>query len=143
VSGFPNSALGFNSPSDLDKGLRNPSPFTITAAINSSLNTGLNNGQVTTIGNNLPVLNTFGPLPVAAIDDTLGLNFQTFMYPFTISFPNLNAFNALAVHQVAIVTLTANFTVQVPTGSQGNPNANPPIPPTTTASRFKPRRISN
>jgi hypothetical protein len=95
---------------------------TITAAINSSLNQSLNAGQISTIAINLPVVNTFGPPPVKAIDDTLGLNYQTFLCPFTISFPNLNAFNALSQHQVAIVTLTANLTVQVPTGVDSNGN---------------------
>jgi hypothetical protein len=79
----------------------------VTPAINGSLNPGLNSTQLATIAANLPVVNAFGPPPVLAIDNTLGLNFQTFMYPFTISFPNLNAFNALNPHQVAVVTLTA------------------------------------
>jgi hypothetical protein len=121
VSGFPNAALGFNSPSDLNSA--NPSPLPeVSAAINQSLNPGLTPAQIATIANNLPVVNTFGPPPVLAIDETLGLNFQTFLYPFTISFPNQNAFNALNAHQVAIVTLTAKLTVQVPTGldSKGN-----------------------
>ncbi len=55
----------------------------------------------------------------AIIDDTLGLNFQTFVYPFTISFPNLNALEALDPHQVAIVTLSANLIVQVQSVSTG------------------------
>jgi hypothetical protein len=120
LSGFPNSALGFNSPSALN-GPPNPSP-TITAAINSASNPGLNPGQIATIASNLPVVNTFGPPPVQAIDDTLGLNYQTFFCPFTISFPNLNAFNALNQHEVAFVTLTANLTVQVPTGVDAKGN---------------------
>jgi hypothetical protein len=119
ISGVPNSALGFNSPSALD-GPPNPSP-TITAAINSSLN-GLSAAQISTIANNLPAVNAFGPPPVQAIDDMLGLNYQTFFCPFTISFPNLNAFNALSQHQVAIVTLTANLTVQVPTSTDSTGN---------------------
>jgi hypothetical protein len=120
VSGFPNSSLGFNSPSDLASA--NPGPLaSVTASIDPSLNLGLTPTQVATIGNNLPAV-TFGPPPVLAIDNTLGLNFQTFFYPFTISFPNLNAFSALDAHQVAIVTLSAQLTVQVPTGvdAQGN-----------------------
>ena len=88
--------------------------------------------QISTIAINLPVVNTFGPPPVKAIDDTLGLNYQTFLCPFTISFPNLNAFKALQPHQVAIVTLTANLTVQVPTGA--TPTAmSPPLAFTLTA----------
>ncbi len=126
VSGFPNSALGFNSPSDLNK--TNPSPLpAVTAAINPSLNPGLTRTQISTIGNNLPLVNNFGPAPVLAIDNTLTLNFQTFLYPFTISFLNQNAFNALNPQQVAVLTLTANFTVQVPTGTDSKGNT------TTTA----------
>jgi hypothetical protein len=120
ISGFPNSALGFNSQSALN-GPPTPAPQ-ITAAINSSLNTGLTANQIATIASNLPVVNTFGPPPVQAIDSTLGLNYQTFFCPFTISFPNLNAFNALNQHQAAIVTLTAKLTVQVPTGVDAKGN---------------------
>jgi|GEM_PF-6465904 len=121
VTGFPNSALGFNSPSDLNKAVPSPLP-NITAAINASLNSGLTPTQISTIASNLPIVNTFGPSPILAVDNTLTLNFQTFLYPFTISFPNLHAFNALNAHQVAVVTLSATFTVQVPTGvdSKGN-----------------------
>jgi hypothetical protein len=127
VSGFPNSALGFNSKSNLNNTQPNPAP-TVTAAINASLN-NLTFTQLATIANNLPVVNTFGPPPVLAIDETLNLNFQTFMYPFTISFPNENAFNALSAHQVAIVTLTAKFTVQAPTGIDSNGNTTTtPVP---------------
>ena len=115
IGGLWNQWLGFKSPSDLN-GPPNPAP-TITALINSSLNPGLTAVQIATIANNLPVVNTFGPPPVQAIDDTLKTNFQTFFCPFTISFPNLNAFNALNQHQVAIVTLTASLTVQIPTGA--------------------------
>ena len=114
ISGLWSQWLGFKQPSDLD-GPPNPSP-TITAAINSLSNPGLTPIQIETIAINLPVVNTFGPPPVQAIDDTLVINFQTFFCPFTISFPNLNAFNALNPHQVAIVTLTARLTVQIPTG---------------------------
>lgn len=118
IGGFPNAALGFNSPSDLN-GAPNPSP-TVGAAINSSLNPTLTASQISAIASNLPVVNTFGPPPVLAIDDTLKTNFQTFFCPFTISFPNLNAFNALGPHQVAIITLSANFSGQVPTGHGPN-----------------------
>ena len=120
ISGFPNQALGFNSPSDLNNA--NPSPLpAISVAINSALNS-LTPSQINTIANNLPIVNRFGPAPVLAIDNTLTLNFQTFLYPFTISFPNLNAFNALNAHEVAILTLTADLTVQVPSSvdSKGN-----------------------
>jgi hypothetical protein len=126
ISGFPNASLGFNSPSNLNA-QPNPLPA-VTAAINTALNPGLNHFQIATIANNLPSVNGFGLPPVLAIDDTLGLNFQTFMYPFTISFPNLNAFNALNPHQAAVVTLTANFTVQVPTGVDSQGPTTTPVP---------------
>jgi hypothetical protein len=128
ISGLWRQWLGFNKPSDLD-GPPNPSP-TITAAISSASNPGLTPIQIETIANNLPVVNTFGPPPVQAIDDTLVINFQTFFCPFTISFPNLNAFNALNPHQVAIVTLTASLTVQIPTGAN---NATTPFTLTAQA----------
>lgn len=128
ISGLWRQWLGLNKPSDLD-GPPNPSP-TITAAINSASNPGLTSIQIETIANNLPVVNTFGPPPVQAIDDTLVINFQTFFCPFTISFPNLNAFNALNPHQVAIVTLTASLTVQIPTGAN---NATTPFTLTAKA----------
>lgn len=128
ISGLWRQWLGFKKPSDLD-GPPNPSP-TITAAINSASNPGLTPIQIETIANNLPVVNTFGPPPVQAIDDTLVINFQTFFCPFTISFPNLNAFNALNPHQVAIVTLTASLTVQIPTGAN---NATTPFTLTAQA----------
>ncbi len=128
ISGLWRQWLGFDKPSDLD-GPPNPLP-TITAAINSVLNPDLTSIQIETIANNLPVVNTFGPPPVQAIDDTLVINFQTFFCPFTISFPNLNAFNALNPHQVAIVTLTASLTVQIPTGAN---NATTPFTLTARA----------
>ena len=120
VSGFPNSALGFNSPGDL-KSQPNPLPA-VTATVDASLNPGLTASQLTTIAANLPVVNTFGPSPVLATDDTLTLNYQTFMYPFTISFPNQNAFQALGAHEVAVITLSASLTVPVPSGTDSHGN---------------------
>jgi hypothetical protein len=114
VSGFPNAALGFNFTSDLNA-QPNPMPA-VTASIDASLNPGLTSAQIGAIASSLPVVNAFGPPPVLAIDDTLGVNFQTFMYPFSVSFPNDHAFNALGAHQVAVVTLNASLTAQVPTG---------------------------
>ncbi len=118
VTGFPNNALGLNSPSDLNSSSLSPQP-TITVSIDPSLNPGLTSAQISTIKNNLPVVNTFAP-PVLAIDSTLATNYQTLLYPYNISFPNLNAFNALSAHQVAVITLAATFTVQVPTGGDTN-----------------------
>jgi hypothetical protein len=115
VSGFSNTALGFNSPSNLKKAHPLPRPH-VFAAINQALNPTLTAAQVATISANLPSVNIFGPPPVSAIDDTLALNFQTFLYPYTIYFPFLSAFDALKAHQTAIITLTANLTVLVPDG---------------------------
>jgi hypothetical protein len=128
ISGLWRQWLGFKKPSDLN-GPPNPAP-TVTAAISAVLNPGLTAVQIATIANNLPVVDTFGPPPVQAIDDTLVVNFQTFFCPFTISFPNLNAFNALNPHEVAIVTLTASLTVQIPTGAN---NATTPFTLTARA----------
>jgi hypothetical protein len=125
VTGFPNSALGLNSPSDLNSSTLSPRPA-VTVSIDGSLNPSLTPAQISTIGNNLPVVNTFAP-PVLAIDSTLATNYQTLLYPYNISFPNLNAFNALNKDEVAVITLAAELTVPVPTG--GNTN-NPPV--TTT-----------
>jgi hypothetical protein len=125
VTGFPNSALGLNTPSDLNSSSLSPQPA-VTASIDGSLNPGLTPAQITTIKNNLPVVNTLAP-PVLAIDSTLATNYQTLFYPYNISFPNLNAFNALSGEEVAVITLSAELNVQVPTG--GNTN-NPPV--TTT-----------
>jgi hypothetical protein len=124
VIGFPNNALGLNAPSDLNSSSLSPQPA-VSVSIDASLNQSLSSSQITTIRNNLPVVNTFAP-PVLAIDSALLTNYQTLLYPYNISFPNLNAFNALNVHEVAVVTLSAELNVQVPTG--GNTN----VPPVTT-----------
>ncbi len=122
VTGFPNNALGLNSPADLSSTSLSPQPR-ITASVDASLNLGLTAAQLTTIGNNLPTFDTFAP-PVLAIDSTLATNYQTFLYPYNISFSNLDAFDALNADQVAVITLSAEFEVPVPTG--GNTN-NPPV----------------
>jgi hypothetical protein len=121
ITGFPNTALGLNTPSDLNSTSLSPQP-TITVSIDSSLNT-LTGSQITTIKNNLPVVKTFAP-PVLATDSTLATNYQTLFYPYNISFPNLKAFNALNADEVAVITLSAKLQVQVPTS--GNTN-NPPV----------------
>ena len=85
ISGFPNASLGFNSPSDLSA---TPSPLpTVTAAINASLNPGLTAAQLATIANNLPVVKTFGPPPVQAIDDTLIAELSDLPLPVHHLFP--------------------------------------------------------
>ena len=110
VEGFTNAALGFTSTSTLNASPPNPVPV-VSASILSSLNTGLTGGQIATIAANLPTVNTYGPPPVLPTDPSLDTDFQTFLYPFTISFPNNNAFNTLSLHQAAIITLSATFTV--------------------------------
>jgi hypothetical protein len=122
ITGFPNGALGLNSPSDLNSHSLSPLPK-ITMSVDPSLN-HLTQSQLMTIGNNLPSVNAFVP-PVLAIDGTLATNYQTLMYPYNITFPNLNAFNALNADEVAVITLSATLTVQVPTG--GNTNKPPVI----------------
>jgi hypothetical protein len=108
VDGCFHEWLGFNSQGDLNNN-PNPAP-TITASIDAALNPGLTAGQIATISANLPTLQ-FGPLPVVAEDATLGRALQRFLYPYTASFSNQNAFNALNQHQFAVITLTASITV--------------------------------
>ncbi|MGN6723704.1 MAG: hypothetical protein ACTHJM_13920 [Marmoricola sp.] len=118
VTGFPNSALGLNSSGDLNRSSLSPVPR-ITASIDATLNPGLTSAQISTIRANLPSVNQL-TLPVLAIDSTLATNFQTLMYPYGISFANLAAFDALHAGQVAVVTLTAQLDVNVPTGGNSN-----------------------
>ncbi len=118
VTGFPNNALGLNSPSDLNSQSISPQPA-ITVAIDESLNPSLTATQISTIRNNLPVVNTFAP-PILAIDSTLATNYQTLLYPYNISFPNLSALKALNAHESAFITLSAVLTVPVPTGGNTN-----------------------
>jgi hypothetical protein len=114
VSGFANKELGFRQTLDLTA---QQSPFPeVSASVDPSLNLGLTPAQIEAISSNLPSLHVLGPLPVLAIDDTLELNFQTFMYPFTVSFPDDQVFDVLGPHQVAVVTVSASLVVQVPTG---------------------------
>jgi hypothetical protein len=121
VTGFPNKALGFSASSDLNSTAVSPQP-TITVEIDQSLNPNLTSAQIATIRNNLPIVDTFGP-PVQAIDTTLSTNYQTFLYPYNISFPNLDAFSALSGDTVAFLTLTAALTVPVPSGGNDNTQA--------------------
>jgi len=110
ITGVPNSGLGFNTPSDLNN-TPNPLP-SIVASIDPALNPTLTAAQIATIGapGNLPVVNALD-LPILATDPTLALELQTFWYPFTVSFPNSNAFAALNLHQSAVITLSATFNV--------------------------------
>jgi len=111
VSGFTNEALGFNAPIDLNNP-PNPAP-TLSVSIELTLNQtlGLTPTQINTIAANLPSVDVFGPAPILADDATLLEELQTFLYPYTISFSNQNAFQALNAHQVAFLTLHATFTV--------------------------------
>jgi hypothetical protein len=124
VTGFPNNALGINSPSDLNNiSSLSPAPV-VTVSIDSSLNSGLSQSQINSIRAHLPVVSTLA-LPVLAIDSTLATNYQTLLYPHNISFPSLDAFTALNAGEVAVLTLSAELTVQIPTS--GNTNAPPVI----------------
>ncbi len=108
VSGFTSEALGFTSTSSLNA---NPSPQPqVVASINPLLNS-LSASQIATINSNLPSVNGIGKLPVLANDTTLKLEQQTFWYPFTVKFDNDSAFSVLSSPEVAIITLTATFTV--------------------------------
>jgi hypothetical protein len=118
VTGFPNGALGFNQPSDLNNATVSPSP-TISVSIDASQNPHLSSSQIATISGNLPVVNTLTP-PILAVDSTLATIYQTFLYPYSITFPNLDAFSALNADQTAVLTLEANLTVPVPTGGNTN-----------------------
>ncbi len=118
IDGFSNASLGFNSPSDLNSP-PNPAPA-ITVSIDGASNPTLTSAQVATIAANLPTV-AFGPSPILATDPTLALDFQVFFYPYTVSFPNNNAFGALNLHQFAFVTVSATFTVgQVTLTAQAN-----------------------
>ena len=122
ITGFPNAALGLNSPANLSNGSGTPLP-TIQVSIDASLNPSLTAAQINAIAANLPVANALAP-PILATDSTLATNYQTLFYPYNISFPHLSAFNALNADQTAVITLSASLTVPVPTG--GNTN-NPPV----------------
>src|ERR1022692_726717 len=105
---FTNEALGFTSTASLSAN-PNPQPQ-VVASINPLLNT-LSAGQIATINSNLPSVDGIGLLPVLANDTSLKLEQQTFWYPFSVQFANDNAFAALTAPEVAIITLTATFTV--------------------------------
>jgi hypothetical protein len=108
VNGFTNESLGFNHIGDLNNP-PNPAP-TITLAINQATNPSLSPTQIGQIGAHLPTV-TFGPAPILAPDPTLTAELQQFMYPYTVAFPDQQAFGSLNPHQAAILTLTASLTV--------------------------------
>ena len=108
VTGFTNEALGFTSPASLNA-VPTLKP-TVVASLNPLLNS-LSATQIATINSNLPSVNSIGLLPVLATDNSLQLEQQTFWYPFTVEFANDNACSVLSSPEVAIITLTATFTV--------------------------------
>ncbi len=109
VQGFTNEALGFATAAALNQP---PSPApNITVTLDDALNSSLTSSQRSTIRANLPAVSTFGPSPIEATDPSLVSEMQQFLYPYTVSFAGSAAFNALQVHEVAILTLHATFTV--------------------------------
>jgi hypothetical protein len=110
LDGFTAPELGFNLPSDLNNPTPSPAPR-VAVSLDPALNSGLSATQLATIGANLPSVDQLGPLPVVAIDPTLAMLTQRFLYPYTISFSSVNAFEALQVDQAVVLTLTATFTV--------------------------------
>jgi hypothetical protein len=109
VSGFSNAQLGLTSAGALNQP-PNPAPV-ITVTLDPSLNTGLTAAQLATIGANLPTINQFGPLPIIPIDPTLAQDPQTFLYPYTVAFNSVAAFNALLPDEFVVLTLNASLTV--------------------------------
>jgi hypothetical protein len=110
IDGFDASELGFNQASDLNNLNPNPKP-TVTATLDPTLNSGLTSAQISAISANLPGVNQLGPAPIVAQDSSLNQPLQRFLYPFTVSFNNDNAFAQLLPDQVAIITLNAEMTV--------------------------------
>ena len=109
VSGFSNAQLGLTSAGALNQA-PNPAPV-ITVTVDPSLNTGLTAAQLATIGANLPTINQFGPLPIIPTDPTLAQDPQTFLYPYTVAFNSVDAFNALLPDEFVVLTLNASLTV--------------------------------
>ncbi|WP_429360875.1 hypothetical protein [Paraburkholderia sp. MM5496-R1] len=110
ASGFTNAILGLTSAAALSANAPNPVPA-ISASMQQGLNLALTAAQFATIAANLPSVDNYGPPPILATDPTLDTNYQSVYYPFTVSFPNENAFDALDLHQTAVITLTATFAV--------------------------------
>lgn len=108
LNGFTNESLGFNHTSDLANA-PNPAP-SLSLSINASLNPGLTSSQISQIAAHLPTV-AFGPAPILAPDPTLAAELQQFMYPYTVTFADRKAFDALHAHQVAVLSLTASLTV--------------------------------
>jgi hypothetical protein len=109
VSGFSNAQLGLTSAGALNQA-PNPAPV-ITVTVDPSLNPGLTAAQLATIGANLPTINQFGPVPIIPIDPTLAQDPQTFLYPYTVVFTSVAAFNALQPDEFVVLTLNASLTV--------------------------------
>lgn len=109
VSGFTNSELNLNNTGDLNNN-PNPTPV-LTITVDSSLNPTLTAAQLATIASNLPTVNQFGPAPIIPSDTSFAQNPQTFLYPYTISFPSVAGFGALLKDQFVYLTLNASLTV--------------------------------
>jgi hypothetical protein len=110
VDGFDASELGFNSTGDLSNLPLNPNP-SITATVDSVLNTALTAAQISSISASLPTFNQLGPAPILAQDPSLNNPLQRFMYPYTVQFNDQNAFTPLLADQSVVITLRATFTV--------------------------------
>lgn len=109
MDGFDASELGFNNSGDLNTVTPNPAPA-VTATVDPALQSGLTAAQIAAISANLPSIQ-LGPEPIVAQDPSLNQPLQRFLYPFTISFSNDNAFAQLLPDQVPVVTLRATMTV--------------------------------
>jgi hypothetical protein len=111
VTGFTNAELGLVNTGDLSN---NPSPTpVIGVTIDASLNPSLTAAQISSISSQLSTIawDTFGPKPIVPTDPTLQSDTQTFLYPYTVTFPGTSIFNALAADQSAILTISASLTV--------------------------------
>ncbi len=107
VQGFTNQALGFSQPGDLSH--PDPAPA-LAVTIDAGLNASLTASQIAAIAAHLPSVTVLDP-PILADDPTLAEELQTFLYPYTVSFPGNQAFQELNAHQVAVLTLNATLTV--------------------------------
>jgi hypothetical protein len=110
VDGFDASELGFNQPSDLSNLPPNPAPAMTMAVDPTQQVSALTPAQIAAISANLPMVQ-LGPPPIVAEDPSLNQLLQRFLYPYTVSFNNDNAFAQLNPDQVVIVTLHATMTV--------------------------------
>jgi hypothetical protein len=109
VDGFTGAELGFDSPPDLNNPSPSPAP-SVSVSIDPALNPTLTAAQLSTISTHLPRVDQL-IAPVVATDPTLGPLTQRFLYAYTVSFASNVAFDTLQLDQLAVLTLTATFTV--------------------------------